>query len=71
MPPIFSFLQQAGNVSDAEMRRTFNNGIGMIAVVPAGATTDVLQRLEAMNEKAYLIGEIMECKDSSQRITWE
>ena len=71
VPPIFSFLQQAGNVSDAEMRRTFNNGIGMIAVVPAEATDDVLQRLDAMNEKAYLIGEIMECKDSSQRITWE
>jgi phosphoribosylformylglycinamidine cyclo-ligase len=71
VPPIFSFLQQAGNVSDAEMRRTFNNGIGMIAIVPDDATTDVLQRLEAMNEKAYLIGEIMECKDSSQRITWE
>jgi phosphoribosylformylglycinamidine cyclo-ligase len=71
VPPIFSFLKQAGNVSDAEMRRTFNNGIGMIAVVPAEATDDVLQRLDAMNEKAYLIGEIMECKDSSQRITWE
>ena len=71
MPPIFSFLQQAGKVSDEEMRRTFNNGIGMIAIVPADATADVLQRLEAMNQKAYLIGEIMECKDSSQRITWE
>jgi len=71
VPPIFSFLQQAGNVSDAEMRRTFNNGIGMIAIVPADATADVLQRLEARNEKAYLIGEIGECKDSSERITWE
>jgi phosphoribosylformylglycinamidine cyclo-ligase len=71
VPPIFTFLQQAGNVSDAEMRRTFNNGIGMIAIVPAEATDDVLQRLEAMNEKAYLIGEIMECTDSSKRVTWE
>ena len=71
VPPIFSFLQQAGKVSDAEMRRTFNNGIGMIAVVPADAAADVLQRLEAMNEKAYLIGEIMECKKAGERITWE
>jgi hypothetical protein len=30
-----------------------------------------LQRLEAMNEKAYLIGEILECKNSSERIIWE
>jgi len=71
VPPIFSFLQQAGNVADEEMRRTFNNGIGMIAIVHPDATADVLQRLEAMGEKAYLIGEILECKDSGERIIWE
>jgi len=71
VPPIFSFLQQAGNVADEEMRRTFNNGIGMIAIIHPDATADVLQRLEAMNEKAYLIGEILECKNSSERIIWE
>jgi phosphoribosylformylglycinamidine cyclo-ligase len=71
VPPIFSFLQEAGNVSDEEMKRTFNNGIGMIAIVPADATADVLQRLDAMNEKAFLIGEILECKDSRERIIWE
>jgi phosphoribosylformylglycinamidine cyclo-ligase len=71
VPPIFKFLQQAGKISDPEMKRTFNNGIGMVAVVPPDATADVLQRLDAMNEKAYLIGEILECKDSGNRIIWE
>ena len=71
VPPIFAFLKQAGNISDQEMMRTFNNGIGMVAIVPGDATADVLQRLDAMNEKAYLIGEIVECKDSSNRIIWE
>jgi phosphoribosylformylglycinamidine cyclo-ligase len=71
VPPIFSFLQQAGNISKQEMRRTFNNGIGMIAIVPADAATDVLQRLEAMNEKAYLIGEIIACRESGNPIIWE
>jgi phosphoribosylformylglycinamidine cyclo-ligase len=71
VPPIFSFLQQAGKVSDFEMRRTFNNGIGMIAIIPPDATADVIMRLEAMKEKAYLIGEIMECKGSGERIIWE
>ena len=71
VPPIFSFLKQAGNVSDIEMMRTFNNGIGMIAIVPGDAAADVLQRLEALNEKAYLIGDILECKDSKNRIIWE
>ena len=71
VPPIFKFLQQAGKISDLEMRRTFNNGIGMVAIVPPDATADVLQRLDAMQEKAYLIGEILECKDSGNRIIWE
>jgi phosphoribosylformylglycinamidine cyclo-ligase len=71
MPPVFNFLQQAGKISDLEMQRTFNNGIGIVAVVPPGATADVLQRLNAMGEQAFLIGEILDCKDSSQRIIWE
>jgi phosphoribosylformylglycinamidine cyclo-ligase len=71
VPPIFSFLREAGNVSDFEMHRTFNNGIGMVAIVPQDATADVVQRLSAMDEKAYLIGEIVECKDASERIIWE
>ena len=71
VPPIFTFLKQAGNISEQEMMRTFNNGIGMVAIVPGDAAAEVLQRLDAMNEKAYLIGEIEECKDSSNRITWE
>jgi len=71
VPSIFSFLQQAGNISKEEMRVIFNNGIGMIAIVPADAAPDVLQRLEAMNEKAYIIGEILACRDSDNRILWE
>jgi phosphoribosylformylglycinamidine cyclo-ligase len=71
IPPVFHFLQQAGKISDREMQRTFNNGIGMIIIVPPDATADVLQRLEGLNEKAFLIGEIRECKDSRERIIWE
>jgi len=71
VPPIFSFLRQAGKISENEMRRAFNNGIGMIAVVPAAAAVDVMQRLKALNEKAFLIGEILECKDTKERIVWE
>ena len=70
IPPIFHFLQEAGNVEDAEMMRTFNNGIGLIAVVPDEAVEDVLERLNAMKEKAYVMGEIAERKQSSRRIKW-
>jgi len=70
VPPIFSFLQQAGKVSDREMLRTFNNGIGLIAVVPEKNVQEILERLAAMNEKAYVIGEIVERKQNSERIQW-
>lgn len=70
IPPIFTFLQEAGNVSDREMMRTFNNGIGMVAVVPEEAVNDVLSRLEVMNEKAFVIGEVVDRKDSKSQIEW-
>jgi phosphoribosylformylglycinamidine cyclo-ligase len=70
IPPIFSFLQKTGNISEPEMLRTFNNGIGMIAVVPEKAVNDVLERLNAMNEQAFVIGEIVEKKETSPRIQW-
>jgi len=70
IPPIFKYLQDAGNVSEMEMMRTFNNGIGMIAVVPEKAAEEIMDRLGAMNEEAYIIGEIGEWKDSMPRIQW-
>ncbi|MFO7749057.1 MAG: phosphoribosylformylglycinamidine cyclo-ligase [Desulfobacteraceae bacterium] len=70
IPPVFQFLQQAGSVSDHEMRRTFNNGIGMVAVVPEKAVQDILDRFAAMNEKVWLIGEIMTRNGSENRVEW-
>jgi phosphoribosylformylglycinamidine cyclo-ligase len=57
-PPIFGFLQQQGELSDDEMLRVFNCGIGMILVVPREEEADVIQRLQALDERAYPIGEI-------------
>jgi phosphoribosylformylglycinamidine cyclo-ligase len=70
IPPVFQFLKQAGNVSDEEMFRTFNNGIGMIAVVPEKAVDEIILRLKAMDEKCYLIGKIVERKQNQPRIQW-
>ncbi|RJQ72787.1 MAG: phosphoribosylformylglycinamidine cyclo-ligase [Desulfobacteraceae bacterium] len=70
-PPIFDFLQKAGKVEESEMMRVFNNGIGMIAVVPETAVQDVLARLSAMKEKAYVIGEIFERSSADgDRFRW-
>jgi phosphoribosylformylglycinamidine cyclo-ligase len=70
VPPVFSFLQQAGNISAEEMLRTFNNGIGMVAVVPENAASEVIERLAAMNEKAFLIGEILDRGLAGERLVW-
>ena len=70
IPPVFEFLQDAGNVSDVEMMRTFNNGIGMIAVVPEQAAQDVIERLNGAEAQAFLMGEVVERKDSEERIAW-
>jgi len=70
IPPIFGFLQQAGNVSELEMLRTFNNGIGMIAVVPESSAPEVIERITAMNERAFLIGEIIERREAGERLVW-
>jgi phosphoribosylformylglycinamidine cyclo-ligase len=70
-PPIFTFLKEAGEIQDHEMKRTFNNGMGMIAVVPESAAQDVYERINAMDEQAYFIGEIVERKEGSDRVAWK
>ena len=70
IPPIFKFLQDAGNISNEEMLRTFNNGIGMIAVIPEQAAQDMMERLNSLETQAFIIGEIVELKDSEERIAW-
>jgi phosphoribosylformylglycinamidine cyclo-ligase len=71
VPPIFDFLQRSGNVEEGEMLRVFNNGIGMVAVVPDAHVQDVLARLAAMKEKGFVIGQIVarDATDES-RFAW-
>ena len=58
VPSIFSFLQQQGEISDHEMYRVFNNGIGFVLVLPAKHLEGVLELLHGMGEKAFHIGTI-------------
>ncbi len=57
--PVFDWLAETGNVDATEMRRTFNMGVGMIAVVEPGAVTDSIALLEAAGESAWQIGEVV------------
>ena len=55
-PPIFRYLQKAGELSSEEMMRTFNNGLGLVLVVTEEDTDEVLLRLKAMGETACHVG---------------
>jgi phosphoribosylformylglycinamidine cyclo-ligase len=57
-PAIFGLLQAWGSVSEAEMARTFNLGIGMCAVVPREDVATALDRLARLGQGAHLIGTI-------------
>ncbi|MEX1032074.1 MAG: phosphoribosylformylglycinamidine cyclo-ligase, partial [Cellvibrionaceae bacterium] len=57
-PVIFDWLQSQGKVTDTEMYRTFNCGIGMVAVVPAEHGEAAVALLRHNGEEALIIGEI-------------
>ena len=56
--PIFKVLQEGGRVSEEEMFRTFNNGIGLVLIVPSSKAEAISDRLRELKEKPYRIGEI-------------
>lgn len=58
MPFIFRFIQSGGSISESEMFRTFNCGIGMIIIVSKNEAHKIINRIEGLKEKAFLIGEI-------------
>jgi phosphoribosylformylglycinamidine cyclo-ligase len=57
-PAIFDWLQHSGNVTDAEMFRTFNCGIGMVICVAAADAPAAIEHLATEGEDARLIGHI-------------
>jgi phosphoribosylformylglycinamidine cyclo-ligase len=58
LPPVFRWLAEAGRVPAKEMARTFNCGIGMVAVVAAEEAAAVARMLEVAGERVLTIGRI-------------
>lgn len=57
-PPLFDWLQKQGQIRADEMARTFNNGIGMVLAVPAGACDETCAALKAAGESPVVMGEV-------------
>ena len=57
--PVFKWLAEQGGVAELELLRTFNCGIGMIAIVKADAVEAVSEVLSSSGEGVTLLGEVI------------
>jgi phosphoribosylformylglycinamidine cyclo-ligase len=59
MPSVMRLMGALGGLSEAELRSTFNGGLGMVVVVPAGAVETTICSLEDDGLEAWLIGDVV------------
>ncbi|MBE0489815.1 MAG: phosphoribosylformylglycinamidine cyclo-ligase [Halomonas sp.] len=70
-PAVFDWLQQQGNVTEEEMHRVLNCGIGMVVVVPAEKADQARAHLQALGETVHRIGEIVARDGDEPRVRLE
>ena len=63
VPPVFGWLARTGCVTEAEMLRTFNCGVGMVVVAAADEVAEVTAALEASGEAPVRLGRLVEARD--------
>jgi len=71
--PIFDLVQRAGGVVEAEMRRTFNVGVGFVFVVPAGEVGRAEGALRAAGEAPFVLGRVVRVppdRPFEERVEW-
>jgi phosphoribosylformylglycinamidine cyclo-ligase len=57
--PVFTLMQRIGNVSETEMHRTFNMGVGMVVICAKQDAATIRSHVEARSEKVYEIGRVV------------
>ncbi len=62
VPPVFPFLQERGGVSDKEMARVFNMGVGFCLIVRPTFADSIARRLEKQGETVFRLGKITKGK---------
>ncbi|MDG2294343.1 MAG: phosphoribosylformylglycinamidine cyclo-ligase [Paracoccaceae bacterium] len=63
LPPVFEWLAKQGGISNAEMLKTFNCGIGMVIVVDRQSSHAVAEALAAQGETVVKLGEVTDVPD--------
>ncbi|SHH25589.1 phosphoribosylformylglycinamidine cyclo-ligase [Ferrimonas marina] len=67
-PEVFNWLQTTGNISEHEMYRTFNCGVGLVIALPAAQAEQAVELLKAEGENAWLIGTIADRADEQGQV---
>jgi phosphoribosylformylglycinamidine cyclo-ligase len=67
LPPVFQWMREAGNLSQAELLKTFNCGIGAVLVVEASAAGEITAALEASGETVFHLGELVSAHKAEVR----
>jgi phosphoribosylformylglycinamidine cyclo-ligase len=71
VPPIFEMIRSIGDVPEADWRRTFNLGVGMITVIPQGRINEAMRLLNRLGEQPRIIGEVMPQRRGRGRVQYE
>lgn len=66
LPAIFQWLQEQGNITQADMLTTFNCGIGMIVCVAAEDEANAIATINDLGEEAFSLGEIISTPNQNQ-----
>jgi phosphoribosylformylglycinamidine cyclo-ligase len=70
IPPIFEVLRNLGNVPEADYRRTFNLGVGMILAVPSRSAARAEAALARIGEPCFRIGAVIAQKRGRPRVEY-
>jgi phosphoribosylformylglycinamidine cyclo-ligase len=68
--PIFELLRRVGNIPEADYRRTFNLGIGMILVIGKRELAEASSVLKRLREKFFEIGQVIEAHRNAPRVLY-
>jgi phosphoribosylaminoimidazole synthetase len=68
IPPIFDWLARIGAIHFDEMSRTFNLGIGMIAIVSPENAQHIQQQLQQSNQKSFVIGTVIALPEDNRQV---
>lgn len=69
--PVFGWLARTGGLSALDMARTFNCGLGMVVICPAGVADEAARILREGGETVYTVGRVHTLADGQPRVTVE